>query len=60
VRAKTTGDREEADGPTGTDSTIMSMDVNCDSLVESQITLVGLITLGQGDFNFGGPRGWEG
>ena len=43
------------DNPTGTDYTIISMDVNGDGMADSQITLVGLINLGQGDFIFGGP-----
>ena len=41
------------DNPTGADYTIISMDVNGDGVADSQITLVGLITLGQGDFIFG-------
>jgi hypothetical protein len=41
------------DNPTGTDYTIISMDVNGDGISDSQITLVGLVTLTQSDFIFG-------
>jgi len=41
------------DNASGTDYTIISLDVDGDGLADSQITLVGLVTLTQNDFIFG-------